>query len=58
LVVGRGGVGLELAFFPVGVEVGLELLEHGGRFQCRQANVPLQAIEQGGAGEVGGADVV
>jgi hypothetical protein len=57
LVVGRGGVGLELALFPVGVEVGLELLEHGRRFQCRQTHIPLEAIEQGRTGKVGGADV-
>ena len=51
------GVGLELALLPVGVKRVLKLAQHRRRFQGRQAHVPLQAIEQGGTGEIGGTDV-
>jgi hypothetical protein len=57
LIFGRCGVGLELALFPVGVEIGLELVKHGGRLQRRQAHVPLQPIVQGSPRNIRGADV-
>jgi len=54
---GGGGIGLEFALLPVGLKGAFKLAQHRGRFQGRQAHVPLQPVEQGGSREVGGADV-
>jgi hypothetical protein len=54
---GGGGIGLEFALLPVGLKGAFKLAQHRGRFQGRQAHVPLQAVEQSGSREVGGADV-
>ncbi len=56
-LLGGGGIGLEFALLPVGLKGAFKLAQHRGRFQGRQAHVPLQAVEQGGSREVGGADV-
>ena len=57
LLLGGGGIGLEFALLPVGLKGAFKLAQHRGRFQGRQAHVPLQAVEQGRSREVGGADV-
>ena len=56
-LLGGGGIGLEFALLPVGLKGAFKLAQHRGRFQGRQAHVPLQAVEQGGSREVGRADV-
>jgi len=56
-LLGGGGIGLEFALLPVSLEGAFKLAQHRGRLQGRQAHVPLQAVEQGGSREVGGADV-
>lgn len=56
-LLGGGGIGLEFALFPVGLKGAFKLAQHRGRFQSRQAHVPLQPIEQRRSREVGGADV-
>jgi len=56
-LLGGGGIGLEFALLPVGLKGAFKLAQHRGRFQGRQAHVPLQSVEQGGSREVGGADV-
>jgi hypothetical protein len=57
LLLGGGGIGLEFALLPVGLKGAFKLAQHRGRFQGRQAHVPLQPVEQSGSREVGGADV-
>jgi len=56
-LLGGGGIGLEFALLPVGLQGAFKLAQHRGRFQGRQAHVPLQPVEQSGSREVGGADV-
>jgi hypothetical protein len=50
-------VGLELRVVPVGVEGAAELVEHRAVLHLREADVPLEAGDEGRAGEVGRADV-
>lgn len=52
-----GPVGLELALLPVALKGGLELGQDALVVVGGEAHVPLQAVVQGGGGEVGGADV-
>jgi len=54
---GGGGIGLEFALLPVGLKGGLELGEDAPVVVGGEAHIPLQAVVQGGGGEVGGADV-
>lgn len=40
-LLGGGGIGLEFALLPVGLKGAFKLAQHRGRFQGRQAHVPL-----------------
>ena len=50
-------VGLELPVFPVGLEGSAELVQQVWRRDRRQADVPLQAVDERSVGEVARADV-
>ncbi len=50
-------VRLERAVGPVALEAGPELADDRGRVHSRDANIPLQAVEQRGPGQVRAADV-
>ncbi len=56
-LLGGGGIGLEFALLPVGLKGAFKLAQQRGRFQGRQALVPIQPVERGRSREVGGADV-
>ena len=50
-------VGLVFGALPVGVEGRIELLEDVGRSHLGEADVPLDAVDEGRLRQVGGADV-
>jgi hypothetical protein len=57
VAVARWLVGLEGWVIPIGIEGGAELVQQTGRGDPREADIPLDAIEQGGSREIWGSYV-